>query len=197
MSRYNDDELLYLSRQGCVIAYQLLIEEYYIFIKLLVHKMKLQQIKYVDGSDISQMAMISCIQAFDSYRPDRNSKLRTFMSRVIQNNVLSSIKKITNEHTKYFAFSLDGAPSTTTMSYEEIIADKKLDYQPKEMLYVKEAKTLYQGYVENNCSPLEKGVLGYRLEGYSNQDIATKMSVDIKSIYNAVYRLQKKLAYLK
>lgn len=198
MGRYNDEELLYLSRQGCLIAYQALIEEYYQLIQIILRKMRIHQTKYVDENDVIQLAIINCIQAFDSYRPDRNAKLKTFMSWVIRHSIISTMKKATNDHNRYYAFSLDASPTyATNMSYEEVIADKKEDYQPREVLFVKETKAEYEGYVKDNCSLLEKDVMGYRLEGYSNQDIAKVLQVDIKSIYNAVYRLQKKLRYLK
>lgn len=198
MDRYNDEELLYLSRQGCFIAYQQLIEEYYQLTQIIYHKMKLQQAYYIDEMDILQLSILNCIKAFDSYRMDRNAKLKTFMSYVIKHSILSAMKKGTVDYSRYYSFSLDGSPSeNSSVSYEEMIADRKEDYQPRQILYVKEAEAKYQGYVEENCSTLEKEVMEYRIEGYSNQDIAKELQVDVKSIYNAVYRLQKKLHDMK
>lgn len=192
--RYNDEELLYLSRQGCMYAHQELIEQYYQLIHVIYHKMRVQQTKYIDTNDIIQLTIIHCIQAFESYRPDRKAKLRTFMSLVIKNSILSAMKKSTNEHYRYYSLSLDGViPDATDVTYEERVADKRTDYQPREVLYVKETEELYQGYVAEHCSTLEREVMEHRIIGYSNQDIARRLQVDIKSIYNAIYRLQKKL----
>jgi len=196
--RYNDEELLYLSRQGCMYAYQELIKQYYQLAHVIYHKMGGQQTKFNDTHDITQLCIIHCIQAFDSYRPDRKAKLRTFMSLVIKNSILSALKRSSTEQFRYYSLSLDiTIPDANDITYEERIADKRTDYQPREVLYVKETEELYQGYMAKHCSPLEREVMEHRMVGYSNQDIAKKLRVDIKSIYNAIYRLQKKLENVK
>jgi RNA polymerase sigma factor (sigma-70 family) len=179
-------------------AHQELIEQYYQLISVIYYKMKVQHTKYMDINDIIQQCIIHCIQAFESYRPDRKAKLRTFMSLVIKNSILSAMKKSTNEHFRYYALSLDVTiPDAKDITYEERVADRRADYQPREVLYVKETQEVYQGYVAEHCSTLEREVMEYRVIGYSNQDIAKKLHVDIKSIYNAIYRLQKKLENVK
>lgn len=194
MFRYNDEELLYLSRQGCNIAYNQLVDEYYQFIRMLYYKMR---INTADEADVLQSTMINCIQAFDSYRPDRNCKLRTFMSWVIRNSILTAVKK-SNIELKYYGYSLSESPQNVeTMTYESLLQDTKDSFQPRAQLMVKEATSVYQAYVDENCSDLEQGVMEYRLQGYSNQEIAKELDSDIKTVYNAVYRLQKKLEKVK
>ena len=195
MNNVNDEELLYLSRQGCSIAYQTLIEFYYQFIRVIVFKMNVQHIRSVDESDLRQSAMISCLKAFEYYRQDRNARLQTFMSHVIQRNIFSTLRKNNRDYKRYYTHSLDdGITSDANISYEDIIADKKGEYQPSTRLHVKETN---EQYVQKNCSILEKEVMAYRLIGYSNQDMATLLDIEVKAIYNASYRLQKKLRSLK
>jgi RNA polymerase sporulation-specific sigma factor len=198
LCHYNDEELLYLSRQGCAIAYRVLIEEYYRLIHMIYRRMKLQQTKSVDENEVVQITMITCIKSFSSYREDRKTKLRTYMSHVIKHSIFSAVKKGNRDYVRYYTFSLDGTllePGVS--SYEEMVADKRSDYQPGKALYIKEAQSLYYGYAQEHCSYLEKEVMVYRMQGYSNRDAARALGVDIKTIYNAVYRLQKKLQGVK
>ena len=58
---------------------------------------------------------------------------------------------------------------------------------------VKEKLLAYQRQIVKNGSQFEKQVFDYLVAGYRFDEIAEMMQVDVKKIYNAKYRIQKKL----
>ena len=52
-------------------------------------------------------------------------------------------------------------------------------------------------YLLQVCSELEQKIVKYHQAGYKNQDIARILNIDIRSVYNANYRIQKKIAKFK
>lgn len=198
MQRYNDEELLYLSRQGCIIAYQYLYQQCLQYTKMMIKKTLVFNNGYLDSEDFIQLAMIGCFKAFDNYRPDKDCLLRTFMMMVIRNNIINTLKKNQNDKKKYGnTLSLDEQVYDGNYRYDELVGDSKIAYQPKEKLLVKEKMEYYQANVLSSCSSLEKEVMVHKMNGYSNQDIAYVLNIEIKAVYNAIYRLQKKTSYLK
>ncbi|MCD7893538.1 MAG: hypothetical protein LUG60_07535 [Erysipelotrichaceae bacterium] len=73
-----------------------------------------------------------------------------------------------------------------------MVADPKSYYHPEKALAVKEASTQYYTAMDKLVSQVEKEVIIYLEEGYSEQEISEIMNINIKSVYNAVYRFKKK-----
>ena len=64
-------------------------------------------------------------------------------------------------------------------------------------LAVKLLKQEIDKYLLQVCSELEQKIVKYHQAGYKNQDIARILNIDIRSVYNANYRIQKKIAKFK
>ena len=47
--------------------------------------------------------------------------------------------------------------------------------------------------IESRASLIEKNVLQYRLNGFDEKEISQALNIPLKSVYNAVYRIHKKL----
>lgn len=196
MERYNEDELLYLSRQGCNIARECLYEQYYQYAYMIIKDIQLRNISYIDKNDIIQDVVLSCYYALESYRPDRYCMLRTYLYKIIRNKVATILKKVHLEKVRvynraiFFDASLD---SKMEGQYGDIIADVKITYQPHKKLEAIEAIEDYKEEVKRTGSELEIGVMEYQVLGYDHAGIAKVLGVDVRSVYNASYRLQKKL----
>ena len=73
------------------------------------------------------------------------------------------------------------------------VVDSHEHYHPEMSLMVKEAKTYYSTQIEARTSPRENQVMKYKKEGYDEVEIAKKLHISVKSVYNAVYRYSKKV----
>lgn len=200
MERYNEEELLYLSRQGCPIANKYLHQLYYQYIEIMVKRMQGTIPSYIDCNDIVQEAMISCLLAIESYRPDRYCMLRTYLCTIIKNKIITIFKKLALENQRLYnsAIFFDAkVDSYENYYYDEVVADNQIQYQPHKKLVREDLIEAYRKEVGMNCSTLESLIWDYQLEGYTHNDIAAVLKVDVRSIYNAVYRLQKKMSNLK
>lgn len=200
MERYNEDELLYLSRQGCNIAKEYLYRQYYQYAYLIVKEVQVRNIGYLEKNDIIQDIMISCYYALETYRPDRYCMLRTYLYTIIRNKVATALKKIHLEKTRVYNHAVYfDAPLDVKMGgqYGDIIADAGIAYQPHKKLEVSQLIEEYKEEVQAAGSQLEISVMEYLMLGYDHMNIALALGVDIRSVYNATYRLQKKLVKSK
>lgn len=195
MERYNEDELLYLSRQGCAIAKECLYEQYYQYAQMMIKEIQVRNLGYMDKNDLIQDVMLSCYYALETYRPDRYCMLRTYLYTIIRNRVATTLKKVHLEKTRVYnhAISFD-APLDVKMSgqYGDIIADASIAYQPHRKLEVTELIEEYKEEVRFTGSALEISVMEYQLLGYDHIGIAEVLGVEVRSVYNASYRIQKK-----
>ena len=62
---------------------------------------------------------------------------------------------------------------------------------------IKESTSEYLSDFEKRMTFVEKAVLQYKYEGYSEKEIAEILNIPIKSVYNAVYRSHKKSSLTK
>ena len=75
--------------------------------------------------------------------------------------------------------------------------DSKCQYQPDVCIESKEQKELLEEFMIENFSVLEQFIAKERTLGYKNIEIAKMLKIDIKKIYNANYRIRKKMSKLK
>lgn len=194
MNSYEIEELYYLYRQGCPIAQALLIEYCYWQIKMMMPAYCYTMTSYQsDYKDYLQVVIIRCLLALDNYRPDRGMQVRSFISMVIQNTISSLIVKNQGKvvRERQTLFSLDDYCSDDErIRYVDAIADNK---SPDLLLIDQEQQKRVDAYILNVCSAWEQTVIAYHKCGFKDQDIALKLNKDIRSIYNANYRIQKKM----
>lgn len=58
---------------------------------------------------------------------------------------------------------------------------------------MKEQSTYYQERIYAVTSPREYQILLYKKAGYEEEEIAKKLNITLRSVYNAVYRCSKKI----
>ncbi len=191
---YNEEELLYLSRQGCTIASEQLAKWCRSYVERTLYNLSVYPQSNYDYYDIIQCSWIACMKAIEQYRPDRQCRLKTYLTTVIKNQTATIIRKVCIEKERYYdrSISLD-EENKSGYVYGEVIANEKDSYHPSKTLFIKETKRQYGDVVQDNCSGFEKEVVNLKILGYTPLEIASILKVDIKSIYNAIYRIQKKL----
>lgn len=192
MIAYNEQELIYLYHLGSMRAYEILLSEYRKFIYAYANRYD-SGIEY--SEDSLQEMMISLSHAFEAYRIDKNTSMRTYFFYVIKSS-LSTKKRMVYRKIRYLddkkKISLDQNIYGTSIKVENVIADTKKTYRPECQLEIQNREQISLDILEKKASPLEKEVVYYLQLGYKFKEIAEILGVDIKCIYNAHYRLRKK-----
>lgn len=192
MIAYNEQELIYLYHLGSMRAYEILLSEYRKFIYAYANRYD-SGIEY--SEDSLQEMMISLSHAFEAYRIDKNTSMRTYFFYVIKSS-LSTKKRMVYRKIRYLddkkKISLDQNIYGTSIKVENVIADTKKTYRPECQLEIQNREQISLDVLEKKASPLEKEVVYYLQLGYKFKEIAEILGVDIKCIYNAHYRLRKK-----
>lgn len=192
MIAYNEQELIYLYHLGSIRAYEILLSEYRKFIYAYANRYD-SGIEY--SEDSLQEMMISLSHAFEAYRIDKNTSMRTYFFYVIKAS-LSTKKRMVYRKIRYLdnkkKISLDQDIYGTSIKVENVIADTKETYRPECQLEIQNREQISLDVLEKKASPLEKEVVYYLQLGYKFKEIAEILGVDIKCIYNAHYRLRKK-----
>ncbi len=186
----SDEELLYLMRCGYEEAETLLYKRYYNLTYRWIYPV-VSQHNELDYNDYVQMAMIYLGNIFDSYRDDYQTSLRYFAKQAVVKKMVSSLRVKVKTKENYPSLN-NWIDDDKNLRYDDIIADPKSYCQPEKVLAVKEASTQYYTAIDKLASQVEKDVMMYLQEGYSEQEISEIMNINIKSIYNAVYRIKKK-----
>ncbi len=204
MERYNDDELVYLTRQGCEIAQDYLFKKYQRLIHSLIHRMlSSYQGLRMSHDDLYQILMVTFYRQMDAYREDQNALFSTFMYLVLERRIYS----LTRDHQtqKYFIerdmYSFDESmPSYNggkSMTLSEVIEDKRYDFKPERQLYVKEGMAAIEHILQTEATTLERKVFLLTRMGYSHQEIANMLGCPVRSVGNALYRINHKIKIKK
>ena len=202
MDGYNVEELYYLYRQNNPIAKALLIKYCYWKAELMLPMYYFYSgIFYNEREDCIQEIVILVFRNLDVYRPDKGGLLKSYMSlimhraisTIIVNEKKKGLRKIKNTY-----FSLDGyCGDNNNIANIEVVRDSKCQYQPDVCIESKEQKELLEEFMIENFSVLEQFIAKERTLGYKNIEIAKMLKIDIKKIYNANYRIRKKMSKLK
>lgn len=197
MERYNDYELLYLFHCGSDEAKEILYHRYYKLVAKWVQPFLYHgRIHGWEFEDFIQIGMLAFFKAIDSYRDDKQTSLKTFMKGNILKRVISCVRQghCIEEKINAIEFSLDNwLDEEEQYRYEDVVADPNEDYQPHASLIVKEQSTYYQERIYAVTSPREYQILLYKKASYEEEEIAKKLNITLRSVYNAVYRCSKKI----
>lgn len=191
-----DDELIYLMRCGSMAAQELLYQRYYRLVGKWVLAFRRYFVSGYEYEDFIQMAMMGFDDILDSYRDDQKASLMTFMKTAITKRLFSLMR--VNKDICYrmgqSVMSLDSyINSDKETRYIDMVADLHERYQPEAHLMIKETTTYYSTQIEAKISLREKQVMEYKKAGYKEIEIAEKLHISVKSVYNAAYRYSKKI----
>lgn len=194
MEGYEVEELYYLYRQGNQDAKNSLIEYCYQEIKMMIPAYYYtNKIFQDDLEDFMQMIMLRCFMALDSYRPDKGMQVRSFISLVIQNAISSLLIKkrgrIVKEKNAIYSLD-DNLKEDVKLHYRDLVVAGQ---SPATIVANKDLLERMDEYILKACSSLEQQIIKYRRQGLTSREIAKILNKDVRSIYNANYRIQKKM----
>lgn len=196
MERYDEEELLYLMRCGCEYAQDDLCQIYYRRIMTWIKPFENNDRYGIDKDDLIQMGMINFFNALLLFRDDQNTSLYTYVKNAVMKRTYGfiSTRKDKKLYQDFSVISLDDFVGDEDGSrYDEIIEDPKIQYHPQKIFQVRETSSNYLLDIESRASLIEKNVLQYRLNGFDEKEISQALNIPLKSVYNAVYRIHKKL----
>ncbi|MBR5192626.1 MAG: sigma-70 family RNA polymerase sigma factor [Clostridia bacterium] len=142
-----------------------------------------------DEEDLLQEGMIAVCKAIQTY--NGRSSFKSFVYLCVKSRILTIIKSNNREKNipllNYISLStfINGIDKT------EIILST--DQDPETSYINKETEEEIILKIKNSLSDFEYKILGFYLQGYSYEQIATFTKKNVKSIDNAMQRIRKKV----
>lgn len=199
MDGYDVEKLYYLYLQDCPEAKRYLIKFCYKQIAIILPKYYLSMIYKDEHEDYMQLIITRVFKSLNNYRPDKGMQMKSFISLLIENAIKSIVLKNSGKviREKRVVYSLDDYYDVTQkIRYVTNLSDEKTP-DPNQYCIRQEQQQEIDNYLLQVCSDFEQKIIKYHRAGYKNQDIAKILRVDIRSVYNANYRIQKKIAKFK
>lgn len=173
MYQYNDYELLYLIREHCDIALDIMFQKY---VPLIKSRIRSFHIKEWNKEDFFQEGLITLYKAITTFREDMNKTFTKYFDLILQRRYIQILRKESNH---FYNVDLIGAGeylSEPVMIYENNLSD-----------------------VMSKCyfSEFEKSVLSNLRLGAKSREIALILGCRPKQVYDATDRIKKKVKGVK
>ena len=174
-----------------------LYEKYSPLISYLVKKYSMKAMKLgLDMKDLMQEANLAFTDALNSYNPNKDASLKTFISICIERRLIKIINK--NSTSKSLldkgALSLDFEYGEEGGKLKDYIADSTLD--PSLSFLEKEKLDDLKEKIEKDLSDFELAVYKYLLLGFNYQKIAIVLDKNPKQIDNTIQRIRFKMRHI-
>ena len=139
--------------------------------------------------DLIQEGMIGLYKAIISYDKSKNDSFTNFASMCIKRQIISAIKK--NQRLKNSFFK-------DLINEDDFYVNEipSIDENPENKIIIKEDYSILKQEILSKLTSLEKKILREYLSGKSYDEIATNLSINKKSVDNALSRIRNKLNYL-
>lgn len=191
----NDYEILYLVKENDEINYEIIYEKYTPLVYKLACKYKKICLKFgYEINDIMQVGYMALFKAVEAYRYEDESMFYTFLTHVIENAIISEIRKnntlkcrVLNE-----CFSYDVLVPNTNNSYIDIIKDVK-----NEISILEDLENEYQWIVFKNTLPFDVAcVFELKYNGFCNEEIAILLNRNICAVNDDIKIIKNQLLYI-
>lgn len=186
MMEYNDFELVSLARDKNEEAMKIIYDKYK---PIIISKAKdlygIVNHHGVEINDLIQEGYIGLDNAINGFSESDNVTFYTFATLCIERQIISFIRKVSGNKNKLLndAINIDN-------SMEHLFRDE-LDIEKLFISYEDYDETIV--LLKKSLSSFEKTIFEYKMDGYSNSEIANMTNKDIKVIYNTVNRIKNKL----
>lgn len=196
------DNLIKEAKQGNTLATEELITKY----KPLVNSIA-RQYFLIGGEteDLIQEGMLGLFNAIQSYEKEGKASFKTFATLLIKRRVQDAIKHANRQKNQalnsYITVNNQGIIVT---DYKENEEDEELGIYiksnlptPENLIISKENQSFIKTEIEKKLTILEKNILQLFIEGKSYGQIAETLNLTKKTVDNNLFRIRKKLSYLK
>lgn len=187
----NDEEIALLAQEGDKEAEQYLLTKYQNFV---IYKTKDFFLNGGDKDDLIQEGMIGLFKGIHSFKETEKTSFRGFVSLCIKRQLITAIRFANTQKNSplnnYISFN--NQSSDDDRSIEENLGSDSL-FNPEEIMLSKEKTKSLEDILKKNLSDFEWNIVLDYLSGESYEDISKRYKVTIKSIYNAIERVRKKV----
>lgn len=189
-----DNELIYQINDKSEDAKNYIFEKYSPLIHKEVQKYTKEAIiKGIEYRDLLQEAMLAFSEAINNYDEKENVKFITFATLCIKRRIINLLKKqSTNKEqilNNYIPLEAELVPKKKVL---DIVSDLE-GKEPLNKLIVDESiKELSDNFI-NNLKPKERTIYLEYISGKKIEDISKETGMSIKTLYNLIYRIKKKL----
>jgi RNA polymerase sporulation-specific sigma factor len=190
-----DLQLVIRARNGDTKAMDTLIRRYQGFVRL---KSSSYFLAGGDSDDLIQEGLIGLYKAVRDFRSDKETSFRSFAELCITRQIITAIKTATRfKHSPlntYVSFSQTpaGQESEGDCTLGDALPGPGVD-EPSIMVISTEELQSLVFCLGTGLSPLESDALRLYLEGSSYEEMADSLSVDTKTIDNALQRVKRKI----
>ncbi len=190
-----DLQLVIRARNGDTKAMDTLIRRYTGFVRL---KSSSYFLAGGDSEDLIQEGLIGLYKAVRDFRSDKETSFRSFAELCITRQIITAIKTATRfKHSPlntYVSFSQTpaGQESEGDCTLGDALPGPGVD-EPSIMVISTEELQSLVFCLGTGLSQLESDALRLYLEGSSYEEMAERLSVDTKTIDNALQRVKRKI----
>ncbi|HZM18111.1 MAG TPA: RNA polymerase sporulation sigma factor SigH, partial [Gaiellaceae bacterium] len=190
-----DLQLVLRARNGDTKAMDTLIRRYTGFVRL---KSSSYFLAGGDSEDLIQEGLIGLYKAVRDFRSDKETSFRSFAELCITRQIITAIKTATRfKHSPlntYVSFSQTpaGQESEGDCTLGDALPGPSVD-EPSIMVISTEELQSLVFCLGTGLSQLESDALRLYLEGSSYEEMAERLTVDTKTIDNALQRVKRKI----
>lgn len=182
LSAESDERLAALSRQGSEEATAILIMRYL----GVVHKIAARfSADGIEHEDFVQEGLVGFLSAVKTYRGTHNCSFNTYARVCVLNRLKKTVRFVLTN--KYSVLS-----NAVDLDQAEVVLSGR-EANPEKIVEEQETIRWFSKGIGELLSARERSVLLLYLEGYEPSQIAEKMYMAVKSVYNALSRVRVKL----
>lgn len=181
-----DEVLTEMFRNGDQTAFAELANKYLWLIRSIVSK---YNISGLDADDLKQEGMLGLLDAAKTYSAEKGAKFQTYASICIKRRLIALLDHSATNKSK----SMNNYVSIENSSKEIPIQNDNSNINPEDMYISDENVAEIHRKINESLSKNEKSVFDLYIAGESYNSIAQTLSMNIKSVDNALQRIRRKL----
>lgn len=198
LKKINDYEIMFLVNEKNENAEEILIKKYKNLINKYVEEYKVTGLQNgLEECDLYQEGLLGLINAIKTFDQSKEASFYTYANICIKTKIQTAIRDSSSKKNIALnqSVSLDNLTNSDSTNYYDIICNDKNDISDR-LLKQEEQQQLFNE-IEKRLTSFEKEVLKLKTNSYSNEEIATKLQKDKRSIENAINRIRSKYKNIK
>ena len=188
----NDNELLYLALEHNEKAINMLIEKYKpIIIKIIKELQTKYNIRGIDTSDLYQEGLLGLLNAIEYYDANKDILFYTYACVCIKSSIISELRRTFRIKNKIFneSYSIENITCNYSLLSDFFVIE---DSDPNKILLDKENEKEMISKFKKLLNKNENEISELKLYGLNNQEIASLIGKDKKSVENTLFRIKNK-----
>ena len=189
---YQDNELIDNINDNSEEARDVLYDKYKYIVDIIINKYKKSAYYLsIDMQELKQEALLGFSDALYSYDYNKDSNLPTFISLCVERRVDNYVKKHSTIKMRMLKemISLDDQIGEN-LSVMDVVSDNTT---PENIMEDEEETKILLDKIKEVLSNKELEIYKLLLYNFSYEDISNILNIPVKSIYDYVYRIRKKI----